>query len=90
MAHDGTGTVYIPLEEFWKFVHEYMPDLKGAEVAYGVPRVKDDGGDLEIDYAFSTECAPSDWAKTPDAVKQWTDLKEMKEKKCSENGPKGT
>ena len=85
MAHDGTGTIYITMEEFRAFVLKFAPDLDGAEFAFGVPRVSDENSDLEIDYAFSTECPPSSWGKTPPAVQQWNDLKK-KEKEKKTNG----
>lgn len=73
MAADGTGTIYIPLEEFWTFVTKYAPDHSG-EIVFGVPRVRERGGDLEIDYAFSTDNHPSTWAEKPQALLQWKEL----------------
>lgn len=72
MGADGTGSIYIPLAEFWTFAQKYGPKLDG-EVVYGVPRIEND--DLVIDYAFSTEAHPSSWAKKPDSVVQWEDHK---------------
>jgi hypothetical protein len=72
MGADGTGTIYIPLEEFWAFAQKYGPRLEGESV-YGVPRVEND--DLVIDYAFSTEAHPNTWATKPPAVVQWDDQK---------------
>ena len=74
MAYDGTGKIYIPLEEFWAFVQKYVPATEGAEVAFGVPQVN--SRDIMIDYAYSTEGNPNDWAELPEAVKQWKALKE--------------
>ena len=68
MGYDGTGRIYVPLEELWGFVKQYMPKVDG-EIAFGVPKVE--GGDLVVDYAHSTECNPKDWATKPEAVTQW-------------------
>jgi hypothetical protein len=68
MGYDATGKIYIPLEEFWEFAAKYLPE-SGAEVSYGIPHVE--GNDLEIDYAASTSCNPSEWTVRPDAVTQW-------------------
>ena len=80
MAHDGEGKIYIPLEEFWKFVQKWAPGDGSAEIRFGVPQFND--SDMVIDYAFSTECHPTEWAEKPKAVAQWDELK-AKEKKCS-------
>lgn len=72
MGADGTGSIYIPLAEFWEFVAKYSPDHHG-ETVYGVPRVEND--DLVIDYAFSTEAHPSTWETKPPSVTQWGELK---------------
>jgi hypothetical protein len=76
MASDGTGTIYIPLAEFWEFVSKFSPRFDGESV-YGVPRVV--GDDLVIDYAFSSECHPSSWMRKPDAVRQWDEQKRKEE-----------
>jgi hypothetical protein len=73
MAFDAEGSVYVPLDELWGFLKKFHPDFKGAEVAYGVPRVVD--GDLVVDYAAGTECNPGDWATKPKAVTQWAEHK---------------
>lgn len=78
MAHDGEGTIYIPLAEFWEFVQKYAPGDGSAEISFGVPRVEDGGEDLMISYAFSTECPPSDWSKKPKAVTEWAELRAKK------------
>jgi hypothetical protein len=78
VAHDGQGTIYIPLEEFWAFVRKYAPGDGAEEVRFGVPRATD--GDIEIDYAFSTECAPEGWSKKPPAVTQWEELRERRKR----------
>jgi hypothetical protein len=82
VAHDGEGKIYIPMEDFWKFVHEYAPGDGSAEIIFGVPQFREADSDMVIDYAFSTECPPRDWATKPKAAIQWDELKE-KEKKCS-------
>jgi hypothetical protein len=68
MASDGTGSIYIPLEEFWSFVQKYGPKFDGESV-WGVPRVV--GEDLVIDYAYSSEAPPQTWKEKPPAVLQW-------------------
>ena len=85
MAYDGEGTVYIPLEEFWEFVQRYVPVTKGAETAFGVPRVE--CGDLVIDYACSTDCHPTEWATPPKAVQQWKDLKASQQQPKPQDPP---
>ena len=74
MASNGQGTIYIPLDEFWSFVAQYAPK-HGGEVLYGLPRITAGGEDLEVDYAFSTECHPDTWAAKPPAVLQWVELR---------------
>jgi hypothetical protein len=73
MASYGEGTVEIPLNEFWEFVAKYN-DIRGAETLYGVPRPHKGNGMIEIDFAFSTECKPVDWAEKSEAQKQWDEL----------------
>lgn len=90
MAHDGEGTIYIPMEELWKLVMQYAPGDGGAEIAFGVPQFPDGTqGDMTVDYAFSTEAHPSEWAKKPKAISQWDDLREAHaaaKKKEPDNG----
>jgi hypothetical protein len=64
------GTIEIPMEEFWEFVHQYDP-VDGLESSYGVPRIIKDGQTMEIDFAASSEGSPADWANKPKAVLQW-------------------
>ena len=70
MAFDGTGEVRIPGEEFWEYVTKFMPDLKGAEIAFGKPAWDAENADLVVEYAYSTECHPREWAKPPDFLKE--------------------
>lgn len=72
MASDGTGAIYIPLEEVWTFIQKYGPKLDG-EIVYGVPHVVDQ--DLVIDYAYSSDNHPTTWVEKPKAVLQWDELK---------------
>ncbi len=76
MGSDGKGTIYIPLEEFWAFVAKYAPNgvIGAGEIRYGVPRVNKGAGDLEVSYAFSTDCAPESWGEKPPAVTEWEKL----------------
>jgi len=76
MGYDGEGNIYIPLEEFWKFVSDYYPlEKSGAEIVYGKPRIENN--DLVISFAVSTDCDPRTWAEKPKALKEW-DKKEEK------------
>lgn len=72
MAVAGTGTVWIPIEEFWEFVTKYMPEDE-TETRFGVPRVQ--MNQIEIDYAFSSDGESTDM----DAMnEQWRELKGKK------------
>ena len=70
MGYDRQGTVYIPLEEFWKFVKKFHADFDkdGALIRYGNLRLANE--DLEIDYAFGTEVPPEDWSEPPEFLKK--------------------
>lgn len=67
MASDGRGTIYIPFEDWFKFVSKYGPDFAEAEVRYSLPKYGD--GEIAVDYAYSTECAPETWADCPEWLK---------------------
>jgi hypothetical protein len=73
MASDGTGTLYIPMEEYQEFLRKFSPIPKESFSTYGIPRIEN--GDLVVDYAFSTECDPADWGTPPPAVTQWKEKK---------------
>lgn len=81
MAYDGEGKIYIPIEEFWEFVSKYQPAPTAGFSAFGVPKFTEN--DVEINYAFSTETDPNEWAVEPKAVAEWKALKEA-EKKAEE------
>ena len=80
MAHDGEGKIYIPLEEFWKFVQKWAPGDGTSEIRFGVPQFTE--SDVVIDYAFSTEGPPEDWATPPKAITQWDDLRKAEKMKA--------
>ena len=87
MASDGQGTIYIELIDFWEFVRRYSPVPDDVESLYGVPRFNRTGGDLEIDYAFSSENDPETWAIKPAAADQWDEYengRQRREKDCRE------
>lgn len=79
MAHDGEGKIYIPLEDFWKFVQGYVPQ-SDAETVFGVPQFTDE--DVVVDYAFSTECNPAEWVKKPKALLQWEEHRAKEKEQC--------
>ena len=48
---------------------------EAPSVAYGVPRVNESNGTMEIDFAVGTDdCEPSDWAEKPVCLTQWERL----------------
>jgi len=64
MAFDAEGTVYIPMEDWVRFVTSHIPGGNGAQSIFGTPRL--DGGELVVPYALSTgECHPEQWATKP-------------------------
>jgi hypothetical protein len=70
----GEGTIEIDTTEFFEWLAQ--KHAKGlGEVYYGVPRINKQNGTLEVDFAFSTETNPSEWAEKPKAVTQWDELK---------------
>jgi len=69
MGYDGKGTIYVPLVDFYEFLAKYHSTTTG-EVAYGPPRIQSGAEDLEVDYAYSTECHPADWAEPPEFLKK--------------------
>jgi hypothetical protein len=73
MGYDGQGTVYIPLEEFWKFVKKFHPTMDEAMVRYA-NEVRIQNEDLEIDFAFGTETDPLDWSEPPKFLKRKASL----------------
>ena len=74
MSYTAEGTIEIDIAEFTEWVYKnYMP--KDVEFQLGVPRVNKSNQTFEVDFAMSTDGNPRDWAKTPDAVKQWDALK---------------
>lgn len=75
MACDGEGKIYIPVEEFRAFVRKYANFPSGHFVVFGVPDTNGDEGDIVIDYAFSTDTDPHEWATPPKAVQQRKDKK---------------
>lgn len=71
---DGTGRIYISVQEWYEFLKKHMPFPASAEFVMSPPRVDVDGeGGIEIDYAYSTDCYPGDWADG--SQPQW--LKDM-------------
>lgn len=84
---DGEGTIRIPMDEFYKFIDKYAPHIGGDYFrCYGIPRIDHGCQDLVIDYAFSSECDPEDWAVPPKAVIQIKEDKKrlMEEAKAEE------
>ena len=78
MAYDGVGKIYITQEQFWDFIKTLIP-CKNAEVMFGVPVFDSSpNGDITIDYAFSTECWPGEWANPPDFIKPKIDNEKEK------------
>jgi len=67
MAYDAEGTVYISMEDWVKFLNQFIPGADRAESLFGKPRIAN--GELEVDYALSTsECHPGEWATPPKFV----------------------
>jgi hypothetical protein len=75
MSFTAQGTIEIDLEEFFTWVYQNYVPTSGVEYRYGVPRVNKSNGTLELDFVMATECDPKDWIETPDAIKQWEELK---------------
>lgn len=75
MSFTAEGTIEIDLAEFFIWVYENYVPTSGVEYQYGVPRVNKSNGTLELDFAMATECDPKDWIETPNAIKQWEELK---------------
>lgn len=73
MLVTSEGTIEIDLADFWEWVHKQHADM--GEVCYGVPRVNKGNSTLEIDFAASTDGNPREWAKKPEAVTQWEEIK---------------
>lgn len=74
MANYGEGKIEIPLEDFWGYVERYH-DHESSELLYGVPSVNPDNETIEINYAFSTNSNPSDWAEKPECYNEWVKLR---------------
>ena len=74
MAIIAEGEVVIPMEEFWAYVMDYMPNGIG-EVAFGVPKPTKDGTELVISFASSSDSHPSDWMEKPDCLKEWDEYR---------------
>lgn len=64
MGYDGIGRIYIPAEDFWKFVMSYV-ESGSAEIAFGKDLQFVDG-ELVIKYAMSTSDYPTQWVRPPD------------------------
>jgi hypothetical protein len=67
------GKIEIPLEEFWEWVSGRTP-VDGHEVVYGVPQVNSHNNTMEVSFAASNDCPPSNWAQKPKAIKEWEEL----------------
>ncbi|MGD9818451.1 MAG: hypothetical protein AB7V04_07095 [Desulfomonilaceae bacterium] len=69
MGYTAEGTIEIELADFWEFAAQYLPVT--GETVYGVPRIIKVNRTIEINFATSSYGSPADWAKTPEASKQW-------------------
>lgn len=75
MSSSGEGTIQIPMEDFYAFVRKHGPDLGGAEVLIGPPRLVIMSEEIEVAFAWGTDCNPSDWAEPSQAQRQLSELK---------------
>lgn len=60
---DGTGKIYINHKEWVEFILKSAPFLQSTEFALGPIEADEDG--FSVEYAFSEECHPKDWAHPP-------------------------
>jgi hypothetical protein len=72
-SREYSAVVLPDLEEFWSLISQYVDT--DNEVFFGVPRVNFSNKTIEIDYAYSSDGSPTEWAKAPEAVRQWDELK---------------
>lgn len=70
MGYTAEGKIEIDMDEFWAFLHKYVPYSDG-EYSFGVPRVNQSNCVMEIDFAVSSEGSPDDWVKKPKSALQW-------------------
>jgi len=62
MAFDGHGDIFIPMDEFIDFLKKYLgADTSHGEFRFGKMRME--GDEITIAWAFSPICAPEAWAK---------------------------
>lgn len=67
---NGEGDVFIPLEDFIEFLGQYCPMAKEAgEFRFG--RIRIEGGELVVAWAYDPHSPPEDWANKPRAVTDW-------------------
>ena len=60
MGFSVEGKVNIPMEDFWQFAREYLPE--GYEqVVFGVPAPTSDGVDIVVTFTASDTGAPLTW-----------------------------
>lgn len=71
MGYDATGKVYIEWDDYVDFVKKYLPDMKGAFIRIADPAtITQVDNFIEVEYAFSTDCDPKDWANPPGFLKK--------------------
>jgi len=74
------GEIHIPMEEFWGFVANYLPNGWCYETRYGIPKPDRDGFDMVISFAASSESDPSEWMEKPSCLVEWDEWKKERKK----------
>lgn len=69
------GRVEIPLEDYFAFVRQYIPNTKD-NIEIGIPIPNKHNSTIEVAFAGSgiDDCSPNEWSVLPEAVLQWKRL----------------